>query len=433
VSAGVTAGEVIAALARLGDAEVYLKSGRTRRLHRGLGGEEQLTAMEEGWAVRAGDRRSSFFLAGSGPLQPPTTWPQPDGLPVQLPDPAPVLRWSEPTDLAAPLLSEREAQSFLGGVGDALAAELAGARLDEATLEEGASESQLESSRGVRASWRQRVAWVRLAASLPEAGVRATFEQGAREAKRLQPRTLARALADRLSVLAKGKPPQSPLAEAVLAPAVAGRLLSALVPLLVGPDAAERVAPWLDGERRLASPLLSIVDDGRLPGGLLSAPVDGEGVPTRALKLVDAGVYRQPLLAWWQSRGSGLVGSGCTVRASWRDLPRPGPTHLFVAPREGVRPADLVATLESGCYLLDVTGPLACDLTADRFALPVCGFLVGGGAARGALAGAWLRGRVSALLHGIAGVARDLTFLPSGGLVGSPTLLVRGVEVGAER
>lgn len=422
----------MASLARLGDVEVYTKTGRSRRLLRGLGGEEQHAAAEEGWAVRAGDRRSSFFLAGSGPLVADTSWPEPEGLPLQLPDPAPVLRWSEPADLDAPLLSEREAQGFLAGVAAALAVELEGARLDEATLEEGASESLLHSSRGVRASWRQRVAWVRLTASLPAAGVQASVEQGAREARRLQPRTLARALADRLSVLARGKPPEEPLVAAVLAPPVASRLLAALLPLLVGPEAQQRAGAWLDGEHRLGSPLLSIVDDGRLAGGLLTSPVDGEGVPTRALKLVEGGIYRQPLLSWSQARGTGMVGSGCVVRASWRDLPRPGPTHLFVRPQEGVRPADLVASLGEGCYLLDCPAPIRCDLEADRFALPVSGFLIGDGSARGALAGAWLRGSLRAFLHGVAGVARDLSFLPLGGLIGSPTLLVRGLEVTAE-
>jgi predicted Zn-dependent protease len=183
-----------------------------------------------------------------------------------------------------------------------------------------------------------------------------------------------------------------------------------------------------------------------LPGGLLASAVDGEGVPTRAVPLVEAGLYRQPLLAWWQARGdtgaseqpgarsrlAPSVASGCSLRPSFRDLPRPGPTHLFIRPQEGVRPATLLGSLERGCYLLDAEGPGRFDPEGDRFALPVCGFHLAAGAARRPLAGAWLCGSLSTLLRGVRGVARDLVFYPLAGMVGSPTLRIAGLEVRGE-
>ena len=416
----------------LTDAEVYFKSGRNRRLHRTAAGPEHQVVAEEGWAVRAGDRRSSFFVAGTGQPEPEGPWPAPAGMPLQLPDPAPVLRWTEPKELEAPLLTELEGHTLLDAIAAALREELPGARVDEALLEDGSSESTLLSSRGVRAHWRQRLALLRLAASVPGMGVHATLEQTARDAKRLQPRLLARALADRLAVRARGVVAQSEAGEVVLAPTVAARLLAMLLPVLVGPDAMGRAKPLLDGEGRLGSPLLSIVDDGRLAGGLLAAGVDGEGVPTRSLPLVEAGVLRQPLLAWWQARGSGTPSSGCSQRPGYRDPPRPGPSHLFVRPNDAVRPADLVAGLATGCYVLDVDRGGYFDLAGDRFALPVCGFLIAAGAARGPFASSWLCGSVSGLLRGVVGVARDLTFLPLGGMIGSPTLRVAGLHLVAE-
>jgi len=391
--------------------------------------------------TRASSRGSAGFVPGFVPGPPPL---------APLPDPSPIVRWSDPPDLDSPLLTELEAQALLNAIGEALASELPGATLVEAALEDGSSASTLASSHGIRARWRHRVAWVRLVAALPEslpagaalgAPVRATVEQGAREARRLQPRALARALADRLAVRARGDLPDRESGDVVLAPAVAARLLAGLLPLLVGPEARERAAPRIDASGRIGSPQLSIVDDGRLPNGLLAAAIDGEGVPTRAVPLVEGGLYRQPLLAWWQARGAGSgagggsngarVASGCSGRPSFRDLPRPGPTHLFVRPQEGVRPAMLVGEMAGGCYLLDVDGPGGFDLDADRFALPVCGFQLAAGAARRPLAGGWLVGSVGALLRGVAGVARDLTFFPLQGMIGSPTLRVSGLEVRA--
>jgi PmbA protein len=304
-------------------------------------------------------------------------------------------------------------------------------------LEDGSSTSTLASSRGIRVSWRQRVALVRLVATAPsavegESPVRATLEQSAREAKRLQPRALARALADRLAVRARGVRPEAQTTDAVLAPAVAARVLAGLLPLLVGPEARERVAPLLASGDRLGSSALSIVDDGRLAGGLLATAVDGEGVPTRAVPLVDGGVYRQPLLAWWQARGVSGVASGCSGRPSFRDLPVVGPTHLFVRPQEGVRAATLVSGVGSGCYVLDVDGGGFFDLGRDRLALPVCGFLLAGGAARGPFRNGWLCGSITGFLRGVVGVARDLAFFPLAGLLGSPTLRVSGLELRGE-
>ncbi|HEV8628679.1 MAG TPA: metallopeptidase TldD-related protein, partial [Thermoanaerobaculia bacterium] len=288
---------VLAALRRGGlpEAEVYVKEGRSRRFAIGAAGTEHQVLVEEGWAVRAGDRRASFFAAGTGSPDPAGPWPTPQGFPAPLPDPSPVLRWSEPPDLTSPLVSELEAQGLLTAIGEALAAELSGAQLAEAVLEDGSSASRLASSHGIRAHWRQRVALVRLVAVLPDAGVRATLDQGVREARRLQPRTLARALADRLAVRARGVRPERATGDVVLAPAAAARLLAGLLPLLVGPEARERAASLLDAGGRIGAPLLSIVDDGRHPGGLLSAAVDGEGVPTRPVPLVEGGIYRQPL------------------------------------------------------------------------------------------------------------------------------------------
>jgi predicted Zn-dependent protease len=96
-------------------------------------------------------------------------------------------------------------------------------------------------------------------------------------------------------------------------------------------------------------------------------------------------------------------------------------------PRQAV--AGLLDDIAAGHYLLDTTGPARFDPSGEAFALPVCGFAVEGGRATAPIAGTWLCGTAAALLKGIAAVARDLSFLPLGGMIGSPTLLVKGLEL----
>ena len=425
---------ILVALMRRGlpDAEVFAKRGRSRRLEITPFTESSVFSQEQGWAVRAGDPRRSFFASGTGEPSGDWPWPEPTGRPIRLPEPAPVSGWNEPSDFDAPLLGEREGLKLLESLGRELAAELPGARLLKAALEDGSSESEVLNSRGVRARTRTRVATLHLEAAGPgRPSPTASVYLSAREARRFHPTALARRLADRLAVSAQGAPPDRDRGELLLAPPIVARLLCGLLPLLVGPRAGTLLAGLRDRRGRIGSERLTLIDNGRLPGGVLEAPVDGEGVPTRETVLVEEGVFRQSLLTWWQAEshpGTG-VPAGCTNRPGWRDLPLPGPTHLYLKPDPRIPVAALLGSMSQGYYLIDVTGGGRFDLGAGTFALPVCGFAVEAGRASAPVARAWLCGGIGDLLQGIAGVGRDLTFHPLTGMIGSPTILVNGLEL----
>jgi PmbA protein len=197
----------------------------------------------------------------------------------------------------------------------------------------------------------------------------------------------------------------------------------------VGPRAGSLISGLRDHRGRLGSERLTLIDNGRLSGGTLEAPVDGEGVPTREAVLVEQGYFRQPLLAWWQAEAAAGHPSGCTRRAGWRDLPQPGPTHLYIKADAKIPVVALLGSISQGYYLIDATGAGHFDLNEGRFALPVCGFAVEGGRASAPVAKAWLCGRIATFFQGITAVGRDLTFHPLGGMIGSPTLLVTGLEL----
>jgi PmbA protein len=430
--------DTLAALRKAGfdDAEVYAKRGRSRRLSLGVGGRSAAFHQEEGWAVRATTQRASLFFAAAGTPRPDTDWPQPDGYPLDLPAPGAAgeaAPWSEPSDFETPLVGETEGLRLLAAVATALADEMPSARLLSAVLEDGSSESRLLSSRGVEAHWRRRVAVFQAEAAVGTA--RARLDLARREARRFGPTELARLLADRLAAGGGGVPEGfsgRDRGELVLAPAVGAHLLAALTPYLVGAAAAERAAAACDRRGRFAADTVTVIDDGRHPGGALESGRDGEGLPTRRSVLVDAGVYRHPLLSWAESAAhSGARASGCARRASWRDVPRPAPSHLHLAPDPEVPAAALLADLARGYYLLDVTAPVRLDLGEGVFRVPVCGFAVHGGRAREAVSGVELCGGVGALLRGVQAVARDLAFFPLDGMVGAPTLKLGGLEMRA--
>ncbi len=415
----------------LTDAEIYVKRGRSRRLERTPVTETSSTSQERAWAVRAGNRRASFFAAATGDPTPDGPWPEPaPGPALELPEPQTVPAWNEPSDFDTPLIGEREGLRLLESLGRELASELPDSRMLKAVLEDGSSEAELANSRGVRSRTRQRISTLYIEAAGPgRPAAQASLYVAAREPRRFHPTALARRLADRLAVAAAGAAPERETGEILLAPGVAARLLAGLLPLLVGPGS--RISSTVGARGRFGSDRVTLIDNGRLPGGAFEAPVDGEGVPTREVVLVEEGIFHQPLLAWWQEVAAHGQPSGITRRPSWRDLPKPGPTHLYLKPDPRTSVAALLGSVSQGYYLIDVTGPGRFDLAADRFALPVCGFAVAAGQASAPVSGAWLCGGIGTFLRGIAAVGRDLTFHPLDGMIGAPTVLATGLELRA--
>jgi PmbA protein len=414
----------------LTDAEIYVKRGRSRRLERTPVTETSSTSQERAWAVRAGNRRGSFFAAATGDPSPAGPWPEPvPGHALELPEPETAPAWTPPSDFDTPLTGEREGLKLLESLGRELEAELPKARLLRAVLEDGSSEAELANSRGLRALTRSRISTLYLEAAGPgRPAVTASLYVAAREPRRFHPTALARRLADRLAVSAAGAPPARDSGDVLLAPGVAVRMVAGLLPLLVGPGPGSRL---IGARGRFGSERVTLIDNGRLAGGAFEAPVDGEGVPTREVVLVEDGLFRQPLLAWWQEGAAHGETSGCIRRSGWRDLPTPGPTHLYLKPEPKTPVAALLGAIPQGYYLIDATGPGRFDLATDRFALPVCGFAVEAGRASAPVARAWLCGGIGTFLKGIVGVGRDLTFHPLDGMIGSPTLLVTGLELRA--
>ncbi len=414
------------------EAEIFEKRGRSRRFSRQAarsvappdGRTTQAAASEAGWALRAGDARRSLFQTATGKPAAATRLEDPSPHPLRLPEP-PALPtpdlWNDPPELDAPLATETEATTLLAEIERELQRELPESRLVVAVLDDGASEWALRSTRGVRAEGRARAAYLRLEVGCGER--RCRFEGAERDARQFEPCALARRLVDRLCALEESREhPAGASGESglLLAAPLAARLVQAFAPFFLGPAARARLAAL-----GALSPALTLIDDGRLATGLLLSPFDGEGLPCGRAVLVEEGRFVQPLLAWWEA---GRAVPGCARRASWRDLPRRAPTHLFVAPGT-TAVGELVESVVAGAYLLDAEGAVRVDPGSLAFEVPVSGMHIVKGRAVAPLGRVRLCGDLTSFLAGIQVLARDLVFVPGDGMFGAPTMRTSGLRV----
>ncbi len=235
---------------------------------------------------------------------------------------------------------------------------------------------------------------------------------------------LARRLVNPFLLLREARPRSTGIADILLDSAVAAHLLAGIVPLLLAPRADP--AP---GER-IGSALLDLVDDRPGEAGPLVAPCDGEGIPSRRIRLVERGVLRRRLACHREAqRGGGEAGGA--VRRSYREPPVTGIANLLLEPHSGLPGEALVGAAESAFSLLNLAGPPEIDLEEDRYRLTGTGITLDRGRVEAWHPLAEVRGRVSRLLERLEATGATVSWhQTAAGVVGTPPLLFRAQLVG---
>ena len=105
---------------------------------------------------------------------------------------------------------------------------------------------------------------------------------------------------------------------------------------------------------RIASELVSVIDDGRLPGRLGSKPFDGEGLATRRNVLVRNGRLESWLLDHYSARKLGLASTGSAARGTG-SAPRVGTTNLWLEPGQKTL-EELIAEIDRGLLVTELIG-----------------------------------------------------------------------------
>ena len=192
--------------------------------------------------------------------------------------------------------------------------------------------------------------------------------------------------------------------------------------------------------QRVASPGVTIVDDGTLPGRRGSLNIDDEGTPTNCTTLIEDGVlvgYMQDTL---NARLMGMRPTGNGRRESFAHLPMPRMTNTYML--AGAHdPEEMIRSVKKGLYAVNFGGGQV-DITSGKYVFSATeAYLIEDGKITAPVKGATLIGngpetmqRVKmigndlALDEGVGVCGKDGQSVPVG--VGQPSLLIDQITVG---
>lgn len=295
-----------------------------------------------------------------------------------------------------------------------------------------ASVTRVASSRGLDRHYRSNVAYALVYPLVTQDGENKTFYDIAlgRDFAKLDVKALSdRAVQGALKRLG-AKEIKSGTYPVVFTPRAMADLLSAFSDVFSAKAALEGKSLLAEkvGEK-VASEKLTVLDDALLADGLATRPFDDEGVPSRALGLIEDGVFKTFLHNTQTGKRMGGTSTGHAARGGYKGTLGVAPSNLYVKP--GTTDAKgLVAGAGAVVVIDDLQGLHAgTNAISGDFSLQAQGLLFEGGEEQHPVHNFTVAGNFLALLAGIEAVGDDLRFFPQGAYIGSPSVRVAGLAI----
>lgn len=194
-------------------------------------------------------------------------------------------------------------------------------------------------------------------------------------------------------------------------------------------DAAQKGLSLLKGKEgdMIASPIVTIVDDPLMEGGLASAPFDDEGVATFTKELVYEGKLNTLLHNLKTAHKQGVKSTGNGFKASYASSVNVSESNLYL--RKGEKSfEDLMKEINEGVIITDLAGlHSGANTVSGDFSLAAKGFYVENGKKTFPVEQITLAGNYFDLLKNIVSIGNDLKFPMSN--VGSPSVIATGLSI----
>lgn len=245
----------------------------------------------------------------------------------------------------------------------------------------------------------------------------------------LDPKRIGEEAAEKAVKMLGAKTVKTQKTDLILDPFVSVNFLSVLAPSLSAEAVQKGKSMFINKlGTQIASEQMTIVDDGKKPGGLLSAPFDGEGVATQTTPVIVEGELQNFLHNTYTSHKEGVKTTSNSSRSSYKAIPEIGTTNFYI--KKGNHKRDkLIKDLETGFYVTEVMGIHTADPITGDFSVGASGIWIEKGEFAFPVRGVTIAGNLIELLHSVDSVADDLTFYIG---KGSPTIKISSVTVSGD-
>ena len=191
---------------------------------------------------------------------------------------------------------------------------------------------------------------------------------------------------------------------------------------------------------RIASPGVTVVDDGTIQDRRGSLSIDDEGTPTKSTTLIEDGILVGYMQDRMNARLMHMAATGNGRRQSYVHAPMPRMTNTYMLAGES-DPEEIIRSVKKGIYCANLGGGQV-DITSGKFVFSTSeAYLIEDGKITAPVKGATLIGngpevmnRVSMVGHdlkldtGVGVCGKDGQSVPVG--VGQPTLKIDQITVG---
>ena len=219
----------------------------------------------------------------------------------------------------------------------------------------------------------------------------------------------------------KAKTTRAPV---VFDPDMAAGLIRSLAGAASGPS-LYKGASFLVGklDTQIASPNVTIVEDGTMPAALGSKPFDGEGLAVRRKHLVEKGVLKTYLLDSYSARKLKLQPTGNATR-SVGQAPGVGTTNLYLEPG-AYTPEQIIGSVKSGLYLTSLAG-FGVNMVTGDYSRGASGMWIENGQLAYPVEEITIAGNLREMFSNIEMIGNDLVWRSS---VVSPTLKISEMTI----
>jgi len=225
------------------------------------------------------------------------------------------------------------------------------------------------------------------------------------------PEDVARAAKERALLMLDAVPAPAGRIPAVLSSSAGGTMIHEAVGHGLEADLAGKKLSVYSGKigQKVASELITVLDDSTLPGRRGSFVFDDEGMPSQRTVLVENGILVNFMYDTLCALKEGKRSTGNGRRESYRHKPIPRMTNTIIAPGAH-NPDDIVSSVDYGLFVVKMGGGQV-NTVNGQFVFEVSeGYLIEKGTIGSPVRGAILTGKGPDVLNEIDMVGTDLGF-----------------------